>query len=88
MKVTASQLVFGVRQAGMKRQLAQARHAARYFGAEAVANAVGINSYKEDLALRYGYKNWEELPREIRRDATKHYMAGRRAENTIRKGQP
>lgn len=78
MKIT--QLEFGRGMARMKRQLAQARHAAKYFGAEAVANDEGLFSYKEDIASRYGYATWEDMPSPIRRDALVHYMKGRRAE--------
>jgi acyl-CoA-binding protein len=81
MKIT--QLEFGKGKPGIKRQLAQARHAASYFGAEAVANNDGLSSYKEDIAIRYGYKSWKELPGLIRRDAMEHYMAGRRAERQM-----
>ncbi len=41
----------------MQRQLKRARHATSYFGAEAVVNNDGLNSYKEDIANRYGYKD-------------------------------
>lgn len=78
MKVT--QLEFGPGQAAMRRKLEKARHAAKYFGAEAVANDESILSYQEDIALRYGYKAWKDMPRDIRKDALKCYMAGRRAE--------
>lgn len=79
-----TQLTFGAGMSRMKRQLAQARHATKYLGAEAVANNEGLSSYKKDIASRYGYKTWEEMPREIRRDAMVHYMEGRRAEKDSR----
>lgn len=86
MKVT--RLVFvGKELPWMRRKLTQARHAASYFGAEAVANGDGLNSYKEDIANRYGYKDWDEMPREIRRDALDHYMSGRRAERELDKSK-
>jgi hypothetical protein len=63
-----------------KAKLEKARHTARYFGAEAVANDEGFNSYRDDVALRYGYETWSELPRDLKRDALAHYTEGRRIE--------
>jgi hypothetical protein len=65
-----------------KAALEKARHTARYFGAEAVANDEGFNSYRDDVASRYGYATWDELPRDLKRDAMQHYTEGRRIEKT------
>lgn len=65
-----------------KAQLAKARYAARYFGAEAVANDEGFNSFRDDIAIRYGYKAWSEMPSDLKSDALRHYTEGRRAEKS------
>lgn len=65
-----------------KAKLEKARYTARYFGAEAVANDDGFNSYRDDIALRYGYATWEALPSDLKRDALAHYTEGRRIEKT------
>lgn len=61
-------------------RLARARRAARYFGAEAVANDEGFDSYRDDVANRYGYGAWAEMPGDLRSDALRHYTEGRRIE--------
>lgn len=66
-----------------KKKLEHARHAARYFGSEAQANDEGINSFRDDMASRYGYKSWDEMPADLRSDATHEFLAGRRAEKSV-----
>lgn len=61
-------------------QLVKAQDAARYFGAEAVANDEGFDSYRDDIALRYGYEAWAKMPSDLRSDAIRHYTEGRRIE--------
>ena len=63
-----------------KTKLEKARYAARYFGAEAVANDDGFNSYRDDIASRYGYATWDAMPSDLKRDGLQHYTEGRRAE--------
>lgn len=63
-----------------KAKLEKARYAARYFGAEAVANDANFNEYRDDIASKYGYETWELLPRDLKSDALKQYTEGRRVE--------
>lgn len=64
-----------------KTVLEHGRSVARYFGAEAYANDnLGINEYKDDMAERYGYKRWDDMPSDLRSDATKHFLEGKRIE--------
>lgn len=65
-----------------KAKLEKARYAARYFGAEAVANDEGFDSYRDDIAIRYGYEAWSEMPSDLKSDALSHYNEGRRAEKS------
>ena len=67
------------------KKLAAARHAAHYFGAEAVANDAGLNEYREDIANRYGYATWDEMPSDLRSDGMRHYTEGRAAERRLTK---
>jgi len=63
-----------------KTRLAKARYVARYFGAEAVANDESFNNFRDDIAIRYGYEAWSEMPSDLKRDALRHYTEGRQAE--------
>jgi hypothetical protein len=59
----------------------QAKHAAFYFGAEAQANPeTGFHDYRDDIASRYGFGSWSEMPRDLRSEAIKLYHEGRAAE--------
>lgn len=86
-KITKADLERTVKRAALttkigKALLAKARYAARYFGAEAVANDEGFNSFRDDIAARYGYPTWAELPSDLKSDGMRHYNEGRRAEKS------
>lgn len=56
------------------------RESAFRFGAEAEANGENFDAYREDLAIRYGFKAWDDVPAKIQAEAQRAFLDGKRAE--------
>jgi hypothetical protein len=41
-----------------------------------------MNEYRDDMADRYGFKSWREMPSDLQSDATHEFLKGKRIEKT------
>ncbi len=65
---------------------ALASAAAKYWGSECEANPGTslVGDYAYDIALKYGYKAWSDMPNPERTEALRAFAEGRKAEKACR----
>lgn len=64
----------------------EGKRTARYFGKECQANAADrFEDFLDDIALYYGYKSWDRLPKELKDEATAEFKEGERQEREAQK---
>jgi hypothetical protein len=62
----------------------KAKHAAHYWGAECQANPeTSFADYKDDMASKYGFAKWDEMPLELMQEASSEFNAGKAAERKL-----